>query len=87
MGLGEVGCADRVYGMGFLPAESWHDPPRLSCSQGEVDMSLLVSPAHGEGSCSRGEVLKTGQCSQPKRLRNQRTGWKFQALDDVTGDM
>lgn len=59
-----------------------------------VGMTLLISPAHGEvspalreGSCSRGEVLKTRQCSEPKRLRNQRTGWKFQALDDFTEDM
>lgn len=87
MGLGELGCADRVYGMAFLPAESWHDPPHLFCSQGGVDMTHLISPAHREGPCSREEVLKTGQSSEPKRLRNQRTGWKFQALDDVAGDM
>lgn len=87
MGLGELGCADSVYGMGFLPAKSWHDLPHLSCSQGGVDMTHLISPAHREGSCSREEVLKTGQCSESERLRNQRTGWKFQALDDVAGDM
>lgn len=52
-----------------------------------VGMTFLISPAHREGSCSREEVLKTGQCSEPERLRNQRTGWKFQALDDVAGDM